>query len=310
MTTVDEYNERCEQLFLAGGLGAVRRAARQGIDEVGPHADLYCWLALAHASEDEDDHDTEAERAFREGLALEADHLGLLAGYGELCLRSDAFEYPGRAKRAVQLTRRLEELAPDSAQNAQLRRAHRWAGRSYWEDLRMAAAEGAVKRQAVEAQAGDVADALRTQNMEGARAQAAAATRARPEDRRAAVLAATLDALSGPGNAPLRWVARHRGAFWAVSIGLSALTGALLRQTGTVEGFAPWGLLWTLPMLGADARLSSIRKEGERAALARLEERLSGPAQGPGEGPEPESGPAQGPGETGAAPVPAAGSGV
>ncbi len=63
-------------------------------------------------------------------------------------------------------------------------------------------------------------------------------------------------------------------------------------------------------MLGADARLSSIRKEGERAALARLEERLSGPAQGPGEGPEPESGPAQGPGETGAAPVPAAGSGV
>ncbi|WP_327708754.1 hypothetical protein OG912_07905 [Streptomyces sp. NBC_00464] len=284
MTTVDEYNERCEQLFLAGGLGAVRRAARQGLDDVGPHADLYCWLAVAHASEDEDDHDTEAERAFRKGLALEADHLGLLAGYGELCLRSDAFEYPGRANRAVRLTRRLEELAPDSAQNAQLRQAHRWAARSYWDDLRMAAARGAVKRQAVEVQAGDVADALRTQNIQGARAQVAAATQAWPEDRRTAVLAATLEALSGPGNAPLRWIARHRGWVWAASVTLSALTGALLRLTGVVNGFGPWGLLWMLPMLVADARLSSIRKEGERAAVARLEERLSGAGEKAGTG--------------------------
>ncbi|MEU9095380.1 hypothetical protein [Streptomyces sp. NPDC048428] len=284
MTTADVYNERCEQLFLAGGLGAVRRAAEQGLDEVGPHADLYCWLAVAHASEDEDDHDTEAERAFRKGLALDADHLGLLAGYGELCLRSDSFEYPGRAARAVQLTRRLEELAPDSAANAQLQQAHRWAGRSYWEDLRMAAARGAVKREAVEAQAGDVADALRTQNIDGARAQAAEATRAWPEDRRAAVLAATLDALSGPGNAPLRWIARHRGWVWAASVALSALTGALLRTTGVVDGFGPWGLLWMLPMFAADARLSSIRKEGERVALARLEERLSGAGEKTGTG--------------------------
>ncbi|MER5279773.1 hypothetical protein ABT025_29115 [Streptomyces sp. NPDC002809] len=150
----------------------------------------------------------------------------------------------------------------------------------------MAAAQGAVKRQAVEAQAGDVADALRTQNIDGARARARAAeaARASPEDRRAAVLAATLDALSGPGNAPLRWIARHRGRVWAASVALSALTGALLRTTGVVDGFGPWGLLWMLPMLAADARLSSIRKEGERAALTRLEERLSGAGEKAGTG--------------------------
>lgn len=279
MTTADVYNERCEQLFLAGGLGAVRRAAQQGLDEVGPHPDLYCWLAVAHASEDDDDHDTEAERAFRRGLALDADHLGLLAGYGELCLRADAFDYPGRAARAVELTRRLDELAPGSAENEQLQRAHRWAARSYWEDVRMAAARGAVRRQEVETQAGDVAHALRTQDLAGATAQAAEAARAWPEDQRTAVLAATLDALSGPGNAPLRWIARHRGVVWAVSVGLSALTGALLRQTGTVEGFAPWGLLWMLPMLAADTRLSSLRKEAQRTVVARLEQRLAGPAE-------------------------------
>ncbi|MFF3261502.1 hypothetical protein ACFYWO_20320 [Streptomyces sp. NPDC002932] len=276
MTTTDVYDERCEQLFLAGGLAGVRRTATQGLDEAGPHADLYCWLAVAHASEDDDDHDTEAERAFRKGLALDADHLGLLAGYAELCLRSDSFEYPGRAARAVELTRRLEELGPDSPENAQLRAAHRWAGRSYWQDLRMSAAEGAVRRHALETRSDEIAEALRGRRPEEARAEALAAAAARPDDRRAAVLADTLEALSGPGTGWLRWAARHRAEAWAVSFALSALTSLLLRATGVVHGFGPWGLLWTVPMLLADARLTSVRKEAERLAVARLEARLSG----------------------------------
>ncbi|MGW2831726.1 hypothetical protein [Streptomyces sp. NPDC001286] len=101
MTTIDEYHRRCEQLFVAGGNAAVRRAAQEGLDEVGPHPDLYSWLALGHAAEDDDDHDDSAEEAFQAGLALDRDHLGLLAGYAELCLRADSFEYPGRAARAV-----------------------------------------------------------------------------------------------------------------------------------------------------------------------------------------------------------------
>ncbi|MEV0781400.1 hypothetical protein AB0I52_00135 [Streptomyces sp. NPDC050423] len=276
MTTADVYSEPCEQLFLAGGLAGVRRTATQRLDEAGPHADLYCRLAVAHASEDDDDHDTEAERAFRKGLALDADHPGLLAGYAELCLRSDSFEYPGRAAGAVELTRRLEELAPDSAENAQLRAAHRWAARGYWEDLRMSAAEGAVRRQARETQSDEIADALRGQGLREARVRTAEAAGARPDDQRAAVLAVTLETLSGPGNGWLRWVARHRAAVWGVSVAFSALTSLLLRTTGVVDGFGPWGLLWMLPMLLADARLSSVRKESERVALARLEARLSG----------------------------------
>lgn len=61
-----------------------------------------------------------------------------------------------------------------------------------------------------------------------------------------------------------------------MSFALSALTSLLLRTTGVVHGFGPWGLLWTVPMLLADARLTSVRKEAERLAVARLEARLSG----------------------------------
>ncbi|MDV9191027.1 hypothetical protein R6L23_22935, partial [Streptomyces sp. SR27] len=144
MTTLDTYETRCEQLFLAGGNAAARRAAQEGLDSLGPQADLYCWLALGHAAEDEDDHDDLAEEAFRAGLALDGDHLGLLAGYAELCLRADEFDHPGRASRARVLSRRLKELAPESAEADRLASAERWARRSYWDELRTAAAQGAV----------------------------------------------------------------------------------------------------------------------------------------------------------------------
>ncbi|MFG2379288.1 hypothetical protein ACGFY9_48590 [Streptomyces sp. NPDC048504] len=122
-------------MFLAGGNAAVRRAAQEGLDELGPQADLYCWLALGHPVED-DDRDDRAEEASRAGLALDAAHLGLLAGYAELCLRADAFEYPGRAARAPVLSRRLKEPAPESAEAEQLAAGARWARRGYWEGIR------------------------------------------------------------------------------------------------------------------------------------------------------------------------------
>ncbi|MEV6104645.1 hypothetical protein AB0M28_07980 [Streptomyces sp. NPDC051940] len=220
MSSLDDFQDRCEQLYAAGGRAEVRRAAAEGLERVGPHPDLYCWLALGHVREDDDDHDTEAERAFRAGLKLDPDHLGLLAGYAALCLRSDGFDHPGRAARAVELTARLEELAPESAYARELRAAH-------------------------------------------------------PEDRRAAVLAATLEDLAGAWMAPVRLMLRHRAAAWVAGVALSLLTNLGLRMAGVV---LPWGWLWLLPLWLLDRRLAAARRRGEQEAVARLEERLAGEA--------------------------------
>ncbi|MEV6512020.1 hypothetical protein AB0M61_38635 [Streptomyces sp. NPDC051642] len=247
-TTIDVYQDRCEQLFLAGGNAAVRRAAQEGLDELGPQADLYCWLALGHAVEDDDDHDDRAEEAFRAGLALDGDHPGLLAGYAELCLRADAFEYPGRAARAPVLSRRLKELAPESAEAEQLAAVERWARRGYWEDIRMRAVVRALQGRDTEAQA-----------------------RALAVDRAAIVRATTLEALSGPWNAPVRLLGRYRTAAWAVSLILCFATNMTLRRTGAVDHFSLWGYLWLIPVLIVDRRFAAVRKEAEARHLAHLE---------------------------------------
>ena len=273
MTTLDAYQSRCEQLFLAGGNAAVRRAAQEGIDTLGPHPDLFCWLALGHAAEDEDDHDDEAEKAFRAGLALDGDHLGLLVGYAELCLRADEFDHPGRAGRAVALSRRLKELAPASAEADRLAAAERWARRSYWDDLRMSAAQGAVAGRETEAQARALDDALAAGGLDAARAAAAAD----PTDREAAVRAATLKALAGPRNAPVRFLGRHRSAVWAVSVLLCLATNLLLRETGAVDSFSVWGYVWLVPVLLVDRRFAAVRKEADARHVARLEAELASP---------------------------------
>lgn len=267
MTTVETYEDRCEQLFRAGGNAAVRRAAQEGLDELGPQADLYCWLALGHAVEDDDDHDDRAEEAFRAGLALDADHLGLLAGYAELCLRADSFEHPGRAARAVRLSRRLKELAPESAEAGQLAAAERWARRGYWDDIRMQAAVRTVAARDTEAQARLLAEDLRRGGPEGA----PAAGQADPVDRAAAVRTATLEALSGPWNAPVRLLGRYRSAAWAVSVVLCFVTNRVLVETGAVDSFSLWGGLWLLPVLVVDRRFAAARRDADARHLARLE---------------------------------------
>ncbi|MFE3517227.1 hypothetical protein [Streptomyces sp. NPDC059166] len=268
MITCESYQERCEQLFLAGGNAAVRRAAQEGLDELGPLADLYCWLALGHAVEDDDDHDDQAETAFRAGLALDGNHFGLLAGYAELCLRADAFEYPGRAARAVQLSRRLKELAPLSEEAAKLAAAERWARRGYWEDIRMQAVLRATAGRDTEAQARALAEDL-------AQGRGPAAPDADIADRDTAVRAATMAALSGPWNAPVRVLGRHRTAAWSVCFILCFLTNTLLRQTGVVTSFSVWGWGWMVPLLLVDRRFAAVRKEAEADYVARLEASLS-----------------------------------
>ncbi|MFJ8061115.1 hypothetical protein [Streptomyces sp. NPDC096142] len=273
-TTIDGYQDRCEQLFLAGGNAAVRRAAREGLDELGPQPDLYCWLALGHAVEDDDDHDDRAEEAFRAGLALDADHLGLLAGYAELCLRADAFEYPGRAARAPVLSRRLQEAAPESAGAGQLAAAERWARRGYWDDIRMRAVTESLQGRDTEAQARALAEDLRRRDRAGgAEGEEAGAVAGHPGavDRAATVRAATLEALSGPWDAPVRLLGRYRTAAWAVSLVLCFATNTTLRRTGVVDHFSLWGYLWLLPVLVVDRRFAAVRREAEARHVAHLE---------------------------------------
>ncbi|MGQ4437250.1 MULTISPECIES: hypothetical protein [unclassified Streptomyces] len=271
-TTVDVYQNRCEQLFLAGGNAAVRRAAQEGLDELGPQSDLYCWLALGHAVEDDDDHDDCAEEAFRAGLALDGDHLGLLAGYAELCLRADAFEYPGRAARARVLSRHLKELAPESAEAEQLAAAERWTRRGYWEDIRMRSVAGSLQGRDTEAQARALAEDLRRRDGDGGSdGTGVGAGDPAVIDRAATVRAATLEALSGPWDAPVRLLGRYRTAAWAVSVILCFATNTTLRRTGVVDHFSLWGYLWLIPVLIVDRRFAAVRKEAEARYIARLE---------------------------------------
>ncbi|MEW1831886.1 hypothetical protein [Streptomyces sp. NPDC088196] len=270
-TAIDVYQDRCEQLFLAGGNAAVRRAAQEGLDELGPQPDLYCWLALGHAVEDDDDHDDRAEEAFRAGLALDADHLGLLAGYAELCLRADGFEYPGRAARASVLSRRLKESAPESAEAEQLAAAERWARRGYWDDIRMRAVVGALQGRDTEAQARALAEDLRQRDGGGDGGDGAITQGPGTVDRAATVRAATLEALSGPWNAPVRLLGRYRTAAWAVSLILCFATNTMLRRTGVVDYFSVWGYLWLIPVLIVDRRFAAVRKEAEARHVAHLE---------------------------------------
>ncbi|WP_406466463.1 hypothetical protein OH738_00520 [Streptomyces hirsutus] len=94
-------------------------------------------------------------------------------------------------------------------------------------------------------------------------------------DRAAAVRAATLEALSGPWNAPVRFLGRYRTAAWGVCAVLCVVTNTVLRQTGMVESFSLWGFLWALPVLVVDRRFAAVRKEAEARHVANLEASLT-----------------------------------
>jgi hypothetical protein len=182
----------------AGQFGQARRTATEALKADGPSARLFLVLGQAHAAEDDDDHDDQAEAAYQEGLQAFPDDLDLLAAYAELCLRSDYLDRPARHRRGPELAERLRELAPGS-QHA-LRIEQIAAGTA----LKGPRPPSPVRTQTHDARlvlaaVGDPASAA---------ARARAHAQGRPDDHRLATLAETLTALTGPGRAPLRWMVR------------------------------------------------------------------------------------------------------
>ncbi|WP_252541717.1 hypothetical protein [Streptomyces sp. RO-S4] len=262
-----QYAQRCSELYAAGGFAAVRRTAQAGLDQVGPTAVLYRWLGQAHAAEDEDDHDAEAERAYRSGLALAPDDLGLLVCYLELCLRADAFDYPARAGRVATLRARIDELAPaGSPERQRVDDALGWAGRGYWDDL-VAAAGRVELRQAESAELSErVAGALRAGTPDAGSPATAG------EDLREAELAAALELLRGRANAPLRYLLTHRTAVYVITCVAALGVNRLLVTTGVVT-FSAWGWLLWIPLFAAEGKLRAARKLARERVVARIEER-------------------------------------
>ncbi|TGN79477.1 hypothetical protein E5083_07575 [Streptomyces bauhiniae] len=261
-----QYVERCSELFAVGGYEAVRAAAEAGLEECGPDAVLYRWLGQAHAAEDEEDHDREAEAAYRKGLALAADDLGLLVSYLELCLRSDSFDHPGRARRAVALQERIEELAPPgSTERRRVDDATGWAGRGYWDDLNVAVVQGQAQQAATAEQSVLVTDALRR----AARGEAEEDT---GEDLQAAELAAAVELLQGARNAPLRLILAHRVEAYVLTFVASFGLNKALVWSGVLD-FSLWGWLFWVPMLVAEAKLRRAKKLGQERVIARIQAR-------------------------------------
>lgn len=261
-----QYVERCSELFEVGGYAAVRTTAEAGLKELGPDPDLFRRLGQAHAAEDEDDHDTEAEAAYRQGLALAPDDLGLLVSYLELCLRSDSFTYPGRSKRAVDMQARIEELAPPgSSERRRVDDALGWAGRGYWDDLKAGAAEGRLQGAAAAEQSVLVTDALR-RSARGEFAEDGG------EDLQAAELAAAVELLQGRRYAWMRLLLAHRVAAYVWTFVMSFGVNKTLVWSGVLD-FSLWGWLFWIPVLTAEAKLRQAKRLGRQRVIARMQER-------------------------------------
>ncbi|MFB6661321.1 hypothetical protein ACFCXL_13855 [[Kitasatospora] papulosa] len=260
------YVERCSELFAMGGFAAVRETAEAGLDEYGPDPVLLRWLGQAHAAEDEDDHDREAETAYRKGLALAPHDLGLLVSYRELCLRSNSFDHPSRARRAVELQKRVEELAPPgSPERERVDDATGWAGRGYWDDLMAGAARGRAQRAATEERSVLVTDALRREARGESREEAG-------EDLDAAAAAAAVELLQGARNAPLRLLLAHRVAAYVLTFALSFGLNKALVWSGALE-FSLWGWLLYVPLFAAEAKLRQAERIGKERVVARVQAR-------------------------------------
>ncbi|MFJ1807011.1 MULTISPECIES: hypothetical protein [unclassified Streptomyces] len=264
-----QYAQQCSELFAVGGYAAVRRAAQAGLRETGPDVVLYRWLGQAHAAEDEDDHDAEAEDAYRRGLELDPDDLGLLVCYFELCRRADAFDYPGRARRAVTLRARIDELAPEgSTWRERVDDALGWAGRGYWDDPTAPVTIARTTRPGLDELDAQGSGAPRTPADSGA----GPTKTGEGDDLRAAELAAASELLRGRRNAPLRLLLTYRGAAYAVTTLASFAVIRSLIPGGPVD-HRMWGALLWIPLLAAEAKLRAVRKVAGRRVVARMEAR-------------------------------------
>ncbi|MFJ6575490.1 hypothetical protein ACIQMY_05930 [Streptomyces sp. NPDC091368] len=264
---------RATALIAAGRYPEAREAAKAALEAEGPEPALFLALARAHMAEDEDDHDDEAERVFRRALDAFPDDLDLLAGYAELCLRSDPLDRPGRHRRGPVLLERLRELAPDSPQ---LRRADA--------STDVLAATASRGPSAARVQRHDVVHALTSAASPEAAGEEVRRQVARaPHDRRLTVLDASLDALGRPGRAPLRRLVLRRPEYLLV---VQLVVAALVIARFAVEGFPVWipfavAVIADLPLLALGLLLRGARaRGGERMSVAVDGERAPGEADG------------------------------
>lgn len=265
----DDVRGRVDALVAVGRPAEARATARTALDADGPDTGLFLALARAHMAEDDDDHDDAAERVFREGLDTFPDDIGLLAGYAELCARTDALDRPGRHARGPVLLARLRELAPDSPE---LLRAEA-AGSSV---STRAKDSGSVRR----VQSFDAARAFaEAPTPQAAAAQAAQGAAAAPHDLRLAVLAETTAALTAPGRTWPRLLLR-RGLEYRFATGVVVAALIVLRLTvlpGMPYGMAAGaGLLLGLPLLGLRRLLRAARERAAERVAATVAEAVRG----------------------------------
>lgn len=244
---------------LTGGRPADARArATAALERHGPDPTLYVLLGQAHAAENEDDHDDEAERTYRRGLEAFPDDLNLLAAYAELCLESDAVDHPGRNARGPVLTARLQELAPDSPQALHVGRHAR--GETPASGVLSKAAAAHIQRHDVRA-----ALAAAPRLAEAARLAEEQAL-AYPYDQRLAIRAETLTELDRPGRRLLlAHVRAPLATLLTVTVIASTLTiaRAALHLPGWVSTLA---VLLFVPGLA----LVSLERHAQTRGLARL----------------------------------------
>ncbi|MCM2413432.1 hypothetical protein [Streptomyces sp. RKAG290] len=244
-----------------------RARATAALEEFGPDPALHTLLGRAHARENDDDHDDEAERAYRQGLAAFPDDLDLLTAYAELCLESDALDRPGRHSRGPGLADRVSALAPGSPQALHLDRVRMGTGGR-------PSLAGPIPRSGARMQRHDVRTSLASapSTAEAVRLAEEDAQRY-PYDLRRVIRAETLTALGRPRRRLLR--AHVRTPILSVLVAAALATVALIPRTASPVSVwaAAAALLTIVPHLvvGALESRACIR------ALARL---LPPPAPG------------------------------
>lgn len=192
---VEDARAASRALLTARRWDVARQAARTGLEAYGPDAELSLLLALAHAAEDDDEEDDLAEQVYRDALKVFPDHLGLLAGYAELCLRSDFQDRPARKTRGPALAARVAELAPDSPEARRVAQVQS----APW--LTAARDRAARPPRIARTQQYDLRQALVAgRSVRAAAEQARVDAELRPDDARRAMLAEALEVLNRPGR--------------------------------------------------------------------------------------------------------------
>ncbi|MFG2405497.1 hypothetical protein ACGFR8_14380 [Streptomyces brevispora] len=271
----NEYGSSPEAATTAAGAALqdgrtadARALATAALREHGPDPVLSTLLGRAHAVENDDDHDDEAEQAYRQGLADFPDDLGLLTAYAELCLESDALDRPGRHSRGPELTARVSELAPGSPQALHLDRVGRGL------DGIRAASGGSgsspaspIPLSAAHAQRHDVRTAVATApDLAEATRLAEEDAQRYPYDLRRTIRAETLTALGRPGRRLL--LAHLRAPLLSVPIALAL--GALTLIPWTASPLSLWAAASAAIMVAPNRLLGVLENRARRRGLARL----------------------------------------